>query len=110
MIPYKINGSFICEKCRQICKGGCFEQLMSIEKGEWKPGDVEYEKNKDLIGRKQIIKCLGKYCPNPCKYQEEDYTPFSEEDGVKPLIELIEYLGNKVNELLEKNDASSKEK
>ena len=34
MIPYKINGSFICERCRQICKGGCFEKLMAIENGE----------------------------------------------------------------------------
>lgn len=100
MIPYKINGSFICERCRQICKGGCFERLMAIENGEVIEGSKEYEANKDLIGRKQIIRCLGKYCDNPCRFQLEEYTPYKEEDGIKPLINLINYMGGKVNELI----------
>ena len=96
-MEYQINGSFICERCRNICKGPCHDQLTAIMEGDMS----HYEENKDLVGRKQIIKCLGKYCPHPCKYQLEDYTPYKEEDGVKPLIGLIEYLGGKVHELLE---------
>ena len=93
---YKINGSFICDRCRNICEGTCHEKLMAILNGDLS----HYEENKDLIGRKQIIHCLGKYCNNPCKFQREDYTPFNEEDGVKPLIELIKYMGKRLNDLL----------
>ena len=65
-------------------------------------GDLShYEENKDLIGRKQIIHCLGKYCDNPCEFQREDYTPFNEDDGIKPLMEVIGWMGGKINKLLE---------
>lgn len=64
----------------------------------------------DLIGRKQIITCLGKYCQEPCEFQRQNYTPYIEEDGVKPLINLIDYLGNKVNELLAEKYTNPKQR
>ena len=94
-MKYNNRGSFICERCRNICGGGCHEKLTALMNG------VGNESDSDLIGRKQIIKCLGKYCQDPCEFQQEDYTPYKPEDGVKPLIDMINYLGNKVNELLE---------
>ena len=101
MVKYQINGNFICDRCRNICNGDCHDKLTSILNGTIEEGSEEYEKNKDLIGRKNIIHCLGKYCGHPCQYQKEEYTPFNEEDGIEPLITLIKYLGDKVHELLE---------
>lgn len=97
---YVNSGSFICDKCRSICKGGCHEKLTELLNGNLE----HYEENKDLLGRKQIIHCLGKYCDSPCKYQREDYTPFNEEDGLKPLFGLIDWMGNKLNNILTKNN------
>ena len=100
-MEYKINGSFICERCRKICKGDCHEKLSSILCGEVKEGSAEYERDKDLIGRKQIIRCLGPYCDSPCEYRLDDYTPYEQGDGVKPLINLIKWLGKESNRLFE---------
>lgn len=99
-MKYINNGSFICDRCRNICKGGCHEKLSEILSGKLE----HYEENKDLVGRKQIIHCLGKYCDNPCEYQREDYTPFNEEDGLKPLFGLIDWMGNKLNNILTNNN------
>lgn len=100
MVKYSSNGSFICDKCRARCSGGCHEKLMALKNGDL----THYEENKDLLGRKQIIHCLGKYCDNPCELQREDYTPFNEEDGVEPLIDLIKWMGNKLNKLISENE------
>ena len=100
MIEYKNNGSFICDKCRNVCKGGCHEKLMEIKNGDLS----HYEENKDLIGRKQIIHCLGKYCDSPCGLQRKEYTPFNDEDEIQPLMELISWMGNKINILIEENN------
>lgn len=97
---FALADCFICEHCRKTCAGNCFEQLSKIQSGEWKPGDKDYEDNKDLIGRKQIIKCLGPYCDRPCGLQMDKFTPYDENDGVRPLTDAIKYLGSKVNELL----------
>ena len=99
-MKYKNNGSFICDRCRNKCTGGCHEKLMEIMNGDLS----HYEENKDLLGRKQIIHCLGKYCDNPCELQREDYTPFNEDDGIKPLIELISWMGGKIHTLIEENN------
>ena len=99
-MKYINRGSFICDRCRNICKGGCHEKLAEILDGNLE----HYEENKDLIGRKQIIHCLGKYCDDPCQYQREDYTPFNEEDGLKPLFGIIEWMGNKLNKNLTENN------
>ena len=96
-MEYINSGSFICDRCRTKCKGGCFEKLMALKNGDM----THYEENKDLIGRKQIIHCLGKYCDKPCDLQREDYTPFNEEDGIEPLIDLIRWMGNKLNTMIE---------
>ena len=101
MIPYSINGSFICEHCRNECRGKCHDRLTAIMEGKYKPGDEEYEANKDLIGRKQIIRCLGPYCDKPCRYKLDEFTPYKESDGIEPLINLIKYLGNEVHKLIE---------
>lgn len=101
MIKYVNRGSFICDRCRNICKGECHELLTAILNGD----NSQFEKGKDLIGRKQIIHCLGPYCDNPCQLQRKEYTPFNEEDGLKPLFNLIDWMGNKIHNLLEnKND------
>jgi hypothetical protein len=72
-------------------------------------GDLShYKENKDLLGRKQIIHCLGKYCDNPCELQREEYTPFSPEDGIEPLIGLIKWMGKKVNNMIEENNITKK--
>ena len=95
-MKYKIKGSFICDKCRNKCKGGCHEKLMELKNGDL----THYNENKDLIGRKQIIHCLGKYCDEPCEFQREEFTPFNEEDGVEPLMDLIKWMGDKINTLI----------
>ena len=99
-MEYINNGSFICDRCRRFCKGGCHEKLTELINGDL----THYKENKDLIGRKQIIHCLGKYCDKPCKLQREDYTPFNEEDGIKPLIDLIGWMGKKLNSLVEEKN------
>lgn len=99
MIDYTIKDSFICDRCRTKCSGGCHEKLMAIKNGDM----THFEENKDLVGRKQIIHCLGKYCDNPCELQRENYTPFNEEDGVEPLVGLIEWMGKKIHALIEEN-------
>jgi hypothetical protein len=104
MKEYKNNGSFICDRCRNTCKGGCHEKLMEIMSGDLS----HYEENKDLVGRKQIIHCLGKYCDNPCELQREEYTPFNEEDKIQPLMELIHWMGNKIHYLIEENNKLKK--
>ena len=100
MIKYEINGQFICDRCRKLCCGNCHERLMCILNGTWKEGTAEYEENKDLVGRKSIIKCLGPYCDKPCEFQLDKYTPYKEEEGIQPLINAIRYLGKKCNELI----------
>ncbi len=108
MEPYSNHGNFICDRCREICKGGCFEQLKAVLDGEVKEGSEEYEKAKDLIGRKQIIHCLGKYCDTPCKLNREEYTPFEEDDELTPLFNLIEWMGNRLHELIKENNELKK--
>lgn len=91
---YSVRHSFICDFCREECKGGCHEKLMEILDGNLE----HYEENKDLVGRKQIIHCLGPYCSHPCERQKDKFTPYNEEDGLKPLFGLIEWMGEKLNE------------
>jgi hypothetical protein len=72
-------------------------------------GDLShYKENKDLLGRKQIIRCLGKYCDQPCELQREEYTPFNPEDGIDPLIGLIKWMGKKINNMIEENNITKK--
>ena len=99
-MEYKINGSFICDRCRGKCLGGCHEKLMELKNGDL----THYKENKDLIGRKQIIHCLGPYCDSPCEFHRDNYTPFNEEDGIEPLIDLIKWMGNKINILIEEKN------
>ena len=87
-----------CDNCRVNCNGNCHEKLTAILDGTAVPGTPDYENNKDLLGRKQIIHCLGPYCDDPCELNRTEYTPFNEEDGLNPLINAIKYLGNVVND------------
>ena len=103
-MEYKINGSFICDRCRTKCAGECHEKLMELINGDLS----HYEENKDLLGRKQIIHCLGKYCDHPCELQREEYTPFNPEDGIEPLIGLIKWMGKKINNMIEENNITEK--
>lgn len=94
---YKLKDSFICDRCRNICKAGCHDKLIGIQNGTIKVVTKEYEDNKDLIGRKQIIHCLGPFCDEPCKYQRQEFMPYNESDGITSLIELIKWMGNYIN-------------
>lgn len=85
-----IKDFFICNMCRQKC-GACIEDLERLKKG------IVDDKNKDLVGRKQEIVCLGRYCPTPCEFQ--DVECYKDIDITK-LLELIEFLGNKCNDLI----------
>jgi hypothetical protein len=95
-----IKHIFICDFCREKCEGNCFEQLMAIKNADAKPDSEEYKNGKDLIGRKQIIHCLGKYCDMPCDLQRENFTPYNKEDGLTPLFDALRYMVSKCNELL----------
>ena len=90
-----IKDCFVCEFCRNVCKGPCDELLQQIGRGEIT------EENKDLIGRKHRIKCLGKYCDNPCEYQ--DLSAYEGVD-ISPFIEEIKFLLNEVNKLIEEKN------
>ena len=76
-MKYRNNGSFICDRCRTECKGGCHEKLSELLSGDL----THYSENKE----------------------KKEYTPYNEEDGIKPLIDLIGWMGNKINKLIENN-------
>jgi hypothetical protein len=40
--------------------------------------------------------------------QREEYTPFNEEDGVEPLIDLIKWLGDKATKMIEEKYSNQK--
>lgn len=87
---FKLRDMFVCDFCRQICKGGCNEDLVRLEKG------IIDDTNRDLIGfRKQRIKCLGEFCDKPCELNQKEAILDS-----KILVNAIMYLGNKVNQLI----------
>ncbi len=89
-----INGCFVCDFCRNICKGPCDTHLLEIAQGKIT------DENKDLAGRKQRIKCLGRFCEHPCEYQD-----LSQYEGVDltPFLNEIRYLVGMVNSLLMEN-------
>ena len=87
-MEFKLKECFICNFCKTIC-GACNDDLERL-----KQGTID-DKNRDLIGRKQEIDCLGKYCDKPCKLQDLSAVP-----DTQTLINTIMFLGNKVNELL----------
>ncbi len=88
MVDYSINGNFVCEHCRQEC-GHCIDELETIKNG----GEIE---DKELYPRKQLIKCLGKYCQHPCQYynDETDLT-------VDQCVKLINWMGTKIHKMME---------
>lgn len=96
MRDFKIKDCFICNFCRNECKGPCNDIKEAILNGKIKKGSKEYLENIDLTtDRKQIIKCLGKYCDRPCKHQDLNAKP-----PIEALVRAIKYLGNKCNQLL----------
>ena len=99
----KIRGLFICDNCREICNGGCHELLSKILNNS--ANTEELKEGADLVGRKQIIHCLGPYCDQPCKLQKAEFTPYNESDGITPLINEIKFLTRKLNSVLIKEDA-----
>lgn len=100
MSEFKIKDCFICNFCREVCKGGCNEIKELILSGKIKKDDQLYKENIDLASdRKQIIDCLGKYCDKPCKYQNMEANP-----PIEILIKTIKYLGSKCNKLIEEKN------
>lgn len=100
MKDFKIKDCFICNFCREICKGPCDNLKRRIDSGELKYGDTEYDSDMST-DRKQIIGCLGKYCDRPCRLNKSDaYKDIS----VEVYIRAIKFLGNKCNSLIEKNN------
>lgn len=95
---YRRRFSFICDFCREECGGGCHEKLTELLNGNMD----NYEENKDLLGRKQIIHCLGPYCDVPCSRQKEKFTPYNEDDGLDAVFGLISWMGENLNEFFTK--------
>lgn len=95
-----IKGLFICDFCRNICDGNCHELLTRIQEENPTVDSELWKEGGDLVGRKQIITCLGPYCQTPCKYQREKFTPYKENDGIEPLISSLKYLVEKLNDIL----------
>lgn len=100
MVKFNLKDAFVCEFCRNICDGNCSELLDQIAAGNINDG------NRDLIGRKHKIKCLGRFCDKPCKRQ--DLSSYENVD-LTPFLDLIKYLGNTVNELIEENNRLKEE-
>ena len=95
---FYLKDCYICDFCRNICKGPCTDLKEKINKGILKPGMKEYEDNKDLASnRKQIIKCLGKYCDKKCELNNENA-----EIDPQILINTIKFLGNYINDNIKK--------
>lgn len=88
-----IKGLFICDFCRNDCHGTCHDELTDILEHGAKPDS----KGLDLVGRKQIVKCLGPYCTKPCQHQMDEFTPYDSEDGLKPLFDSLKYLTWRLN-------------
>ena len=92
---FNLKEAFICDYCRNICKAGCHEEMVErLKTGKINPTDP------DFYPRKQIITCLGKYCQHPCQYQREETDLTMEQ-----LINLVKFLGTKLNEFLIKKDS-----
>lgn len=98
--PNDIRGLFICDFCRNICEGNCHELLTRIQNENPDKESDLWKEGGDLVGRKQIIHCLGPYCEVGCENRREQFTPYNEEDGVKPLINSLKYLVEKLNDVL----------
>ena len=130
-MKFNLKDCFICDYCRNICKGSCNDIKEKIISGKYKVGSKEYNDNLDLTtDRKQIIHCLGKFCDKPCKYNKEDAykeIPYEvlfnlgsflighlsenayKEIPYEVLFNSIKFLGQKLNdELLYKNKESDK--
>lgn len=101
---FRLRDVFLCRNCREFCGGGCSEKLLAIRNGECQPGEKEYDTNSDLIGRKNLIKCLGQYCDEPCGLQLEEITPYPGIPLEESLISAIKYLGTKCNQLIEEKE------
>jgi hypothetical protein len=95
-----IKGLFICDFCRNICVGNCHELLTRIQKENPTVDSELWKEGGDLVGRKQIIHCLGPHCETPCEFQRNEFTPYNENDGIEPLIGSLKYLVGKINDIL----------
>ena len=96
---FYLKDCYICNYCKNICKGPCNDLKEKINSGELKPGMKEYEDNIDLAtDRKQIIDCLGPLCDKPCKFRKKECTVSKE-----TLAKTILFLGEKLNSELIKN-------
>lgn len=90
MADFMIKDCFVCNFCREICGGGCNDEILRLHAG------IVDDRNRDLAdNRKQIIKCLGKYCDSPCCLQDMDSTV-----DTQVLVNTIKYLGTKLNSVL----------
>ena len=80
----KLKGFFVCNRCRNNCANGCDEI------GPFGPDNCVGA----YYPRKQRVTCLGKYCDDPCEYQEEsDLT-------MEQLVVLVKYLTVEINKHL----------
>ena len=96
MIDFFLFLIFICTECQKECWFNCAEWIRKHKEGILKKGDEGYDPD-FLSNRKQVINCLGKYCKKPCKYYDKDGP---DKIPREVLFNAIEYLGNKVHELL----------
>jgi hypothetical protein len=84
MIEWKLQGHFVCDRCRQEC-GACISELERVAKGE----EIE---DKNLYPRKQLIGCLGPYCDKPC-FRQKKTTDLT----LDHMTMLARWMGNKLN-------------
>ena len=103
MIDFSLNGIFICTECQKECWFNCAEWIRKHKEGILKKGDEGYDPD-FLSNRKQVINCLGKYCKKPCKYYDKDG---ADKIPREVLFNAIEYLGNKIHELLKEKYSKS---
>ena len=89
-MEFKLKHAYICDFCRTKCGGSCNEDLERLKRG------IVDKSNADLANnRKQSIKCLGRFCDEPCELQDNNA-----EVDPQVLINTIMYLGNELNRTL----------
>lgn len=98
MADFKIKDCFVCNFCREICGGSCHKDLERLKHG------IVDKSNADLTNnRKQSIKCLGRYCDDPCVLQDNNA-----EVDPQVFVNTIMYLGERLNTILTSQSTNAK--
>lgn len=97
-MKFKLKHAYICEFCRTKCGGSCNEDLERLKRG------IVDKSNADMANnRKQSIKCLGRYCDEPCELQDNNA-----EVDPQVFVNTIKYLGERLNTILTSQSTNAK--